>query len=183
MNSRANGSRSERVQTISQRIRRRAPNFVSHQKIPIIHPSTSISDTLNLMREQGTQGVLIREKDRQYRFFWADHISGAELSQRGIDPSKTSISQFLDDFPRLDNIDAVWMVKRRASFSSNNPRRVLAVVAGNQILGLLTTGLEFLEELYTSAVICTCTQNPNHRYPPPPPKDGRCWIDGAKVDC
>jgi CBS domain-containing protein len=154
-------------------IAEKGQHFIPLDRIPVMPPSASLSDSLGQMKEYGCRGVIVRGADT-YHLLLHDQIA----AERVADLTQHNLEGLLDRAVLLSMIDVSATPEEAISFYVDGPPFPAAgVQVGGELVGLLTDA-EDLGPTGTAPPRSYVCENGHNYYPPPPAK---CAIDGTFI--
>jgi hypothetical protein len=161
---------------------------VGEVDLPIVSGETSIEAALEAMRAALRSGLVTAREDRYVVLTDEDLIDAfRERGPREVAQVEPAHRTFVisADLPRYQA-----MLGRMGEFAAvdeflrvNYGHFALAPTTGS-VVAVRTISEAFASSLRQPVVVCTCTDDPDHKWRPAQLNDpGKCNLDGYKVNC
>lgn len=155
----------------------RSKQFIPLDRLPIVSPTESLSDTLQLMQERGTRAVLVQHGPSKFRLLTVPgpiHV-GSPAGKRG---GRSSIVA-QDPTSPVGQMGVAVVAAGSGIRTAAPGRGVRGVFRGDRLAGLFFGSAALAQSLLEPPVIYACAAKPRHYYHPPPP--AACLVDGTAV--
>lgn len=155
--------------------------FIPLARFPIVSPTTSLSDTLLLMRTRGTCAALIQHGASTFKLLTVEpgtgHLSLEPEAGRvaGIVVPQDPTAEVGDLGRTVVTVEPESMTFDEGALAAT----VKGILRQGKLAGLFAFDVKTVRSLLAPPRIYACKAEPRHYYHPPPP--AACLVDGTAV--